>query len=77
MEGTFQFSITESFLLEGISGDGLVQHTWSKHGQLEQVTQGHVRSDFEYLQEWTLHKLFGQPVLAFDYANNNKALPYG
>lgn len=49
MEYTFQFSIPESFLLEGVSGDGLVQHTWSKHGHLEQVTQGHVQSDFEYL----------------------------
>lgn len=75
MECTFQFRITVSFLLEGISGDGLVQYTWSKHGQLNQVSHGHVHSDFGYLQEWTLYKLFGQLVLAFVYADNNKALP--
>lgn len=57
MEYLFQFTITESFLLEGISGvllwrewiSALVQNTWSTYGQLERVIQGYVQSDFEYL----------------------------
>lgn len=71
MECTCQFTITVSFLLERMSQEGPAQHTWSK---LLQVSHGHVHSDFGYLQECTLYKLFGQPVLLFVYANNNKAL---
>lgn len=74
MECTFQSAITVSFLLERMSPGDLAQHTWSRPGQLQEVSHGHVHSGFGDLQKWTLYKLFGQPVLAFVYANSNKAL---
>lgn len=50
---------TESFMLELISGDHLVQHSRSKRGQLQQVVQGHVQSGFDCLQPWRLNSLSG------------------
>lgn len=32
--------------LGGMSGDGLVQPLRSRHGQLEQITQDYIQSDF-------------------------------
>lgn len=41
------------------SGNQLVQHTCSEQGQLEQASQGHSHSGFEYLQEWRLYNFYG------------------
>lgn len=46
------------------SGNQLVQHICSGHicseqGLLEQVSQGHSHSGFEYLQEWKLYNFYG------------------
>lgn len=37
----------------------LVQHPCSRQGQLEQIAQNCVKSDFEYLQGLRLHNLSG------------------
>lgn len=42
-------------------GDHVVQHPGSKQGQLEWVAKGYVFLSFEYLQEWKLHSVSGQP----------------
>ena len=34
----------------------------AEQGQMEQVGLGCVQSGFQYLQEWRLHNLSGQPV---------------
>jgi len=42
----------------------------SEQGQLQQVYQGCVWSDFEYLQRWRHHKLSVQPVPVFNHLHS-------
>lgn len=46
-------------MLEGTSGDCLVQPPCTEQGQLEKVARGHVQLGFEYLQEGSLQRPSG------------------
>jgi len=39
-----------------------------KQGTLQHIAQDHVQAAFEYLQEWRLHHLSGQPVLSHPHS---------
>lgn len=41
------------------SGNQQVQHTCSEQGQLEQVSQGHSLSGYEYFEEESLYNFYG------------------
>lgn len=40
---------------------------------LRSFAQGHVQSGLEYLQEWSLHNLPGQPGLVFDHPDGKRS----
>ena len=46
-----------------------------KQGHLEPVAQGHVQTDFEYLQGWRLCSLSGQPVPVLSHLHSEKVFP--
>lgn len=49
---------------------------YSEHVQLEQVVQGLVQSNTEYLRGGRLNKLFGQAMPAFDHFLVKKVFPF-
>lgn len=44
----------------------------SEHGQLQQVTQDYVQSDFEQVQGWWLHSSSWQPAPVFSHLHSKK-----
>lgn len=47
-------------------------HPCSEHGQLQQVTQDYVQSDFEQVQGWWLHSSSWQPAPVFSHLHSKK-----
>ena len=61
-------------MLEGTSGDHLVQTPLPKQGHLQQAAQDLVQVGFEYLQRRRLHNPCGQPVPVLRHPQREEVL---
>ena len=59
-------------LLLDTTEKSLAPFSWHSNSHLKQVTQGHIQSDFEYLQGQRLHNLPEQPVTVFSHPSGKK-----